>query len=213
MNVITSPDVLVAVMVYGLMAMTEPFVESWLHDIFETNPPFQWGWDQFFAPLLRAVMLVVFVYIAYPALFGLNVAPGIGELIRGDEAQINTVISVLFLAGFLASLIPGLGRNPQIVLPIQGSLAAGYVFYWLTSYLGVTTATFWPGLDVVLMMICLSFFAHRLARIGGKAFGDWLDRTLDTSGYDLVIVHTVELLAQIPVILLFGLGLGRQLAM
>ncbi len=199
-------------MVYGLLAATEPFIESWLHKLFEANPPFQWGWDQFFAPLLRAVMLVVFVYLAYPALFGLNVAPAIGELMRADEARINTVISVLFLTGFLASLIPGLGRAPEIVLPIQGSLAAGYLFYWLTNYLGVTTATLWPGIDIILMMICLSFFAHRLARIAGKSFGDWIDRTLETSGYDLVIVHAVELVAQIPVILLFGYGLGRQLA-
>lgn len=212
LNVITSAEILVAVMVYGLLAMIEPFIESWLHDVFKANLPFQWVWDQFFAPLLRAIMLVVFVSFAYPALFGLTVAPGLGELIAGEEASVSKVVSLLFLIGFVASLIPGLGRKPEIVLPVQGILAAGYVFYWLTSYLGVTTATLWPGVDIALTMICLSFFAHRLGRALGKLLGDRLDKALGRSGYDLVIVHAVELLAQIPVVLLFGLGLGRQLA-
>ena len=87
-NVITSADVIVAVMVFGLLALVEPFLEAWLHRVFAANPPFQWGWDQFFAPLLRAIMLVVFVYLAFPALFGLSAAPTIGELISSDEVHI-----------------------------------------------------------------------------------------------------------------------------
>jgi hypothetical protein len=199
-------------MVYALLAVTEPFLEAWLHDVFADNPAFQWGWDQFFAPLLRAAMLIVFVYLAYPASFGLTVAPTIAELIAGDDVQFSNIAGVVFLVGFLASLIPGLGRNPEFVLPIQGCLATGYVFYGLTGYLGVTTANLWPGIEILLTMIVVSFFAHRLGRVAAKAFGDWLDSALNTRGYDLVIVHAVELLAQIPVVLLFGYGLGRQLA-
>lgn len=199
-------------MVYGLVAAGEPFLESWLSRVFKDNPSFRWRWEQFFAPLMRAAMLVVFVYLAYPALFGLTVAPTIGELLADDEVQTNNVIGVLIVGGFLVSLIPGLGRNSEIVLPIQGAMATAYVFHWLTNYIGVTTATFWPGVDILLTMIGVSFFAHRLSRFAGTACGDWLDRTLATRGYDLVVVHTFELLAQIPVILLFGYGLGRQIA-
>lgn len=212
LNVIGSAEVLAAVLVYALLAITEPFLESWLHDRFKGNARFQWGWDQLFAPLIRAVMLVVFVYLAYPALFGLTVAPTIGELIAADDDQINNVVGALLLIGFLASLIHGLGRSPEFVLPIQGSLATACAFHWLTTYLGVTTATFWPGIDILLTMILVSFFAHRLGRIAGKTCGDWLDDALRTRGYNLVIVHAFELLAQIPVVLLFGHGLGRQLA-
>jgi len=211
-NAISSAEVLVAIMLYALLAVTEPFLEAWLHDVFAGNAAFQWGWDQFFAPLLRAAMLIVFVYLAYPALFGLTSAPPIAELIAGDDVRFSNIAGVIFLVGFLASLIPGLGRNPEIILPVQGCLATGYVFYGLTGYLGVTTANLWPGIDVLLTMIIVSLFAHRLGRVAGKAFGDWLDGSLGTRGYDLVIVYAVELLAQIPVILLFGYGLGRQLA-
>ncbi len=199
-------------MVFGLLALAEPFLESWLHRVFASNPPFQWGWDQFFAPLLRATMLVVFVYLAFPAIFGLSSAPTVSELIKEQQGHISSVLGVLFLAGLLASLVPGLSRKPEFVLPIQGALACGYLFFALTGYLGVTTATLWPGIDIVMTMVCVSYFADRLGRVVGKACGDRLDRLLNTTGYDLVILNAVELLAQIPVILLFGHGLGRQLA-
>jgi hypothetical protein len=34
----------------------------------------------------------------------------------------------------------------------------------------------------------------------------------NTRGYDVVVMHVVELLMQIVVVLVFGFGLGRQLA-
>ena len=97
-------------------------------------------------------------------------------------------------------------------MPVQGCLACGYVFQWLTAYLGVTTATLWPGLDVALIMLLMSYFGHRLGRHLGKTAGDWIDHRYHTRGYDTVVLHVVELLAQIPVVLLFGYGLGRQIA-
>lgn len=198
-------------MIFGLLALTEPVLESWLHRVFAHNRPFQWGWDQFFAPLLRALMLVVFVYLAFPAIFGLTSTPTIGELINGEAAHISNVLGLLFLIGFVASLVPGLGHKPEIVLPIQGCLACGYLFFSLTSYLGVTTATLWPGIDMFVTMLGVSYFASRLGRVVAKACGDRLDNLLNTRGYDLVIVNAIGLLAQVPVILLFGHGLGRQL--
>ena len=199
-------------MVFALLALAEPFLESWLHRVFASNPPFQWGWDQFFAPLLRATMLVVFVYLAFPAIFGLSTAPTIGQLTEGHEGHISGVIGVLLVVGFVASLVPGLGRKPEFVLPVQGVLACSFLFFTLSAYLGMTTATLWPGIDIFLTMVLVSYFAHRFGRIVGKAGADRLDSLLNTSGYDIVILNAIELLAQIPVILLFGHGLGRQLA-
>jgi len=210
--IIASPAVWVAVVVYCSLALIEPVVESRLHKAFADNAPMQWGWDRFFAPLVRALMLVTFVYLAYPGIFGLRVAPPIVELVSGGEARLNTLVGLLFFAGFIASLVPGLARHPEFVLPLQGSLAAGYFFFWLTTYLGVTTASLWPGIDVLLVMLCFSYAGHRIAGRLGKFLGDWIDDRKNTRGYDRVIVHMVELLAQVPVILLFGYGLGRQLA-
>jgi hypothetical protein len=212
LNVITSANVIVAIMIFGIFAIVEPFVESWLQRIFIANRPFQWGWAHFFAPLLWAIMLVVFVYLAFPAIFGLTTAPTIIELLSGDQVTVSNTLGVLFLFGIFASQVPGFGARPEFVLPIQGCLACGYLFFALTSYLGVTTATLWPGIDVFLAMICVSYFADRLGRTIGIAGGNRLDAMLNTDGYDVVILNAIRLLAQIPVILSFGYGLGRQLA-
>lgn len=211
-DVFASADVIVAVLVFSVLALGEPFVESSLHSVFAANPPFQWGWDQLSAPLLRAIMLVVFVYLAFPTLFGLNTAPSIGELISSQEMHVPNVLGILFLIGFLASLAPGLGGKPEFVLPVQGCLACGYLFFGLTGYLGVTTANLWPGIDILLTMVCVSYYAHRFGRFVGEVGGDQLDMMLNTRGYGVVVLHVIELLAQVPIILLFGHGLGRQLA-
>jgi hypothetical protein len=211
-NIFASAEVWIAIGVYALLALVEPFLESALHRSFADNPAMQWSWDQFFAPLLRAIILVVFVYLAYPGLFGLRVAPSIVELLTNSEARLNTVIGTLFFAGFVASLIPGFGKHPEFVLPLQGCLGAGYFFFWLTTYLGVTTASLWPGLDVFLVMVLVSYVGHRIGGHLGRLIGTWFDGKRDTLGYDRVAVHVVELLAQIPVVALFGYGLGRQLA-
>lgn len=211
-NIFASGGVWIAIAVYAALALTEPFIESRLHRSFSDNPAMQWSWDRFFSPLLRAITLVVFVYLAYPGLFGLRVAPSVVELLTGSEARLNTVIGNLFFAGFVASLLPGFSKHPEFVLPLQGCLAAGYFFFWLTTYLGITTASLWPGLDVLLAMLIVSYTGHRLGGHLGRAIGAWVDGRHETQGYDRVTAHVVELLAQIPVIVLFGYGLGRQIA-
>ena len=103
-------------------------------------------------------------------------------------------------------------KYPEFILPLQGCLAAGYFFFWLTTYLGITTASLWPGLDVLLAMLIVSYTGHRIGGHLGRLIGTWVDDRNATRGYDRVAVHVVELLAQIPVVILFGYGLGRQLA-
>jgi hypothetical protein len=211
-DVIADGGVILAVTVYGALALTEPFFEGWLHRKLAPNIAFQWGWDQFFAPLARSIMLIIFVFLAYPGLFGLRVAPSLGDLLEGDSARLSTLVSGLFFVGFVASLAPRINRNAALVLPIQGCLAGGYVFSRLTAYLGVTTASVWPGLDIFLTMLLVAYFGHKFARVFGTSVGARIDIHQNTRGYDVVVMHVVELLMQIVVVLVFGFGLGRQLA-
>lgn len=211
-NIFAAGEVWIAISVYAALALAEPFLEAGLHRAFADNPALQWSWDRFFSPLLRALALVVFVYLAYPGLFGLRVAPAVVDLLTNSDAQLNAVIGNLFFIGFLASLIPGFSKYPEFILPLQGCLAAGYFFFWLTAYLGITTASLWPGLDVALAMLIVSYTGHRIGGHLGRMIGTWVDGRNATRGYDRVAVHVVELLAQIPVVVLFGYGLGRQLA-
>ena len=47
--------------------------------------------------------------------------------------------------------------------PIQACLIVGYTFLTLTTYLGVTIASMWPGLDIFLLIIAVAYTAQQLA--------------------------------------------------
>ena len=206
-------NIVLAILVFSVVAIAEPFIEKWLHDLLEDNPPFCIAWDLFFAPFLRAVAVVLFIYLAYPALFALNTAPGISELMHYEDAKTGNLLGVMFLIGLLLPLIPALNRHPEFVLPIQGAIATAYVFTWLAHYLHITTASVWPGIEILLIMVLLSYLGHRIAGWCGQHLGHQLDQRFSTHGLDNVTRYIIELLVQIPVILTYGYGLGYQLSM
>ena len=210
-NVVTSTNVIVAIIIFVLLAILEPTLESWLHRLLATNQLLQWCWDQLVAPLLRAGILIMLVYLAYPEIFNLGVAPTIGELIAEQQEHTSSLLSMLCLTGFLTTFIPKLGLKSEIILTIQACLLCGLLFSALTNYLGVTTTTLWPGIDIFLLIVCVAYFGHRLSQIIAKTHGNRLDSLLRTQGSGLVIASAIKLLTQVPIILLFGQGLGRQL--
>ena len=205
-------DLAFATCVYIAMAMTEPLADTYFSRALRGNPPARLAWAEFGAPLLRAAAVVVFVLLAYPGLFGVRSAPGIGTLLGSEEARISTMLGTLFFVGFIASIMPGPNRNLHLVLPIQGCIATAFVFFSFCTYLGVTTATLWPGIDVALTMLVLSYCGHRAGRILGIRSGDLVNRRFDVEDGHVVVQHMADSLAQVPVVLLFGLGLGRQIA-
>jgi len=212
-DVLLNFDILFSIILFAVLALAEPFLEKWLHDLLESNPPLCLSWDYFFAPLLRATAIVLFVYVAYPALFGINVAPTIQELAASANGKPSNLLGVMFLVGLLLPLIPALNRHPEFVLPIQGALATAYIFAWLTNHLHITAASIWPGGDIFLLMVLSSYLGHRIARRFGEYIGQKLDTAFNTVGLKAVGQHIIELLVQIPVILTYGYGLGMQLAM
>lgn len=206
-------NVIIAVLVFATIALTEPFLEKWLHDLLQSNPQFCFGWDHFFSPLLRSTAIVLFVYIAYPGIFGITDAPTLGTLSADANSPTSSLIGLMFLLGLLLPLIPFLNQHPEFVLPIQGCLAVAYVFSWLTNYLHITTAYIFPDLDILICMLLISYLGHRLAQRLARTVGNALDDKFSTRGLDVVTSHIVELLVQIPVILTYGYGIGRQLSM
>lgn len=211
-DIFTSANVILAIAVYGVLAAIEPFLAAWLQRVFAHDPPFDWTWDYFVSPLFRAALVLGFVCLAYPGLFGLREAPSVLALMANHEAQPSTLLGIIFIIALLAPLVPVFNRHAEFVLPLQGIFASAFLFKWLAGYLNVTVASVWPGLDIILVLLGTSYLAHRAARDLGLSIGGALDRRFATSGYDLVVMHVVTMLAQIPVIVIYGCGLGRQIA-
>lgn len=204
--------VLMAMGAYALLAATEPFLEQWIERACGDNPPALWFLEHLGLPFLRAACVIVFVYLAYPALFGLREAPALGALLAAHAGATSTLLGLAFLVALFAPVLPLLCRHPEFVLPIQGMLATALLFDWLTEWLHMTAVPPWPGTDVMLLAGGLAWAMHRLARHLGRVIGDTADAASGRSGYDVLAVHVVTMIAQLPVILVYGTGLAARIA-
>lgn len=201
-----------AMAAYAVLAALEPFLERWLARVFDANPPALWFVEHLGIPLLRAACVVVFIYLAYPGLFGLREAPPLQTLLAGHRGATSTLLGIAFLVALAAPLLPLLYRHPEFVLPLQGMLATALLFDWLTDYLHMSAIKPWPGGDVMLVVCLSAWLMHRLARRLGHRLGSSADLLAGTDGYDRVALHVITMLAQLPVILVFSTGLAVQIA-
>jgi len=162
---------------------------------------------------VRVAVLIVFVHLSYPGLFGLLVAPSLAELISSPEVQFASTNTVFFLIALIFTVAYGNASNMASVLCVQGYLAVSFYFAAVIEYLGVTTATLWPGLDVVLFAFLLTYGVHRFVLPGARRAEAWLVENYVADARDLAVIPAIALIAQIPVILLLGWGLGRHVAL
>ncbi len=213
LDVLASPPILVAIGCYAAGSALEPFIERWLERAVHYNPPLLWCWEHLGVPLLRAALLLGFVFLAYPTLFGLREAPGLQTLLADRDAAPSTVLGTLYLVALLAPVLPVFRRHPELVLPAQGVLAVAFLFHWLADYLHVTVASAWPGSAMAIAIVAAAWLMHRLSLRLGERLGRELDRTCGTDGYDALGAHMVTLLAQLPVVLVYSSALGAQLAL
>ncbi len=207
-SVLTRPDVVFAIAVYASLALLEPFIEVWTRHIFADNSPFEWSWEHLITPLMRAGLVLLFIYLAYPALFGLQDAPSFAQLTMEDDARTSKLLGILYLVTLVAPMLPLFSRHPEFVLPLQGCLAAAFVFHWLCNYLHITSTTLLPSLPILGAMLVSSYVAHRIGRGLSHVFvgvNDYTDR-------HYLIEHVITLLAQIPVVVIYTSDLGRQIA-
>ena len=121
-----------------------------------------WVAEHIYLPLARVFSLLLFIALAYPALFGLREAPSLIELLNGGEQRVSHLINLGFLLSLLLPLLPLLGRLPSLVLPIQSLLAAAMLFHWLAVARGVEV-NLWPGGITATAIVVWLVLAQRLA--------------------------------------------------
>ncbi len=209
-QILFSSDLVCAYLVYlGSILIFIPLFE-WIHrklDYFVL----QWAWDHIGMPQLRAVLMVIFIFIAYPLIFGLSDAPPLSTLLAVDDMRIHYMINTVFVLTLLFPLIPVIGNWDEFILPAQGIAASLLLFSWLSEAREISDVSYWPGFNTLACMLVIAIGTHWLAVSVSSHLGHLLDKkfhVLDSGG---IISRGIILFMQSPSILIFSLALGRQL--
>ncbi|MEJ2760101.1 MAG: hypothetical protein P8126_00795 [Gammaproteobacteria bacterium] len=210
-QIVLSADVIMAAVVYAAAAIAGTWIFDRVHHAL-VQPVLLWGWEHIAMPLLRAALMLIFILLAYPALFGLTEAPTLGDLLSREELRVNTLLNVLFVVTLLFPLIPVLGERDELVLPAQGIAASLLLFSWLVAALGAGPVHYWPGSMTVALILLLAVITHWLAVSLAVLAGERLDRALNVENAGELLARALVLFMQYPVIVVFCHGLGEQLA-
>ncbi|MDX1518817.1 MAG: hypothetical protein R3318_01760 [Gammaproteobacteria bacterium] len=168
--------------------------------------------DLVFEPLYRAFVMVCFIFLSYPVLFGITDTVGIFTLLAAGEQRTSHLVNLVFITSLLLPLIPGPGKLIELVLPVQAILCCMMVFSWLAQHNGLQEYSYWPGIPVILLIVLLALITHWLSVTLARHAGTWLDEAWNVTGFEELLGESIILFMQAPAILVYSLTLGRQLA-
>jgi hypothetical protein len=120
---IFSQQFLIAFIIYAvLIAILFP-LSARIHDRLE-NTILQWKWNHIAMPLFQAALLMIFILLTYPLIFGVEQAPSITSLLSQDDLRINYLVNLLFIISLIFPFIPVIGNLQELILPMQGIAAS-----------------------------------------------------------------------------------------
>ncbi|NKB38159.1 MAG: hypothetical protein GKR93_13520 [Gammaproteobacteria bacterium] len=210
-QIMLSADFLTALFVYALLILlTLPCFHK-IHRVLG-NSVLEWGWEHIAAPLLRTLLMIVFISLSYPAIFGLSEAPAFSELLLDSDNRFTLLLNFLFLITLLFTLLPVIGERNELVLPIQAIVACSLLFSWLARAKGLTEIKYWPGMATIICISVLALVSYCLSIRLSYKFGEIVDRRFNVSDSAALTSQAFVLFAQSPAILLYSAALGRQLA-
>lgn len=200
-----------AALVYAVAAIAGIALFDRIHTRLE-HSVLLWQWEHIGMPLLRAALLLVFILMAYPVLFGISEAPSLGELVNRHDMRLGILFNLIFIVTLLVPLLPVIGDWNELVLPLQGVAASLLLFSWLADASGLESPGYWPGWGTVLLMSGLAIITHWLAMALSATLGEWLDRRFNVIHAGELLSRSLVLMLQYPVIVVFCHGLGKQIA-
>lgn len=207
-----SGDILCALAVLLAGGLVELPLEYWVKRRVAGAAVLAWWWDALGAPMLRAVIVIAAVLLAYPALFGLRSAPPLGSLLVHEDVALDGLVNLVFVASLVLPLLPPFRHRVGLVVLAQGTLATAVVFGWYTHWLGAHSVGVWPGFAPAVVVGGLGVACSQLGEIVGHTLGRHLDQRWDTEGLALLVPHAAGMVAPIPAILVYGYALGERLA-
>ena len=208
-DVIFSANIITAVVIYclGIVFLLPLF--DWLHRKLE-HQALQWPWDHIGMPLVRTLLILLFITLAYPELFAVRDAPSINELLAMDDERGMRVVNIIFLLTLLIPLLPVIGSMESLVLPLQGMTASAVLFSWLAEMKNAADVSYFPELMTIIFILVMAMLTHWFALHAASSIGEEIDEKYRVENSASFISKAMILIMQSPVILLYGISLGKQ---
>ena len=210
LQIIFSTDFLLALGIYSFMVI---LTLRYLGNVHENlaHSVLQWPWVNIGLPLLRSALMLIFILIAYPTLFGIADAPPLAALFDANTTRVNYLVNILFLTTLLFPLIPVIGKWEELILPVQAIAASSMLFSWTAAEAGISVVQYWPGFLTILYILVWAFITHWLTRAGSHYLGEAIDSKYNVEYSGELLSRSILLILQSPAIVIFSAALGRQL--
>lgn len=161
-------------------------------------------------PLARTATLLLFLFAAYPALFGLSWAPALSSLLQDGDGRIRYLLNATFVITLLLPLLPMAIARLELILPLQGITASALLFHWLAVAMGRTEVDYWPGNLAAIAIVVVGVIIGPFATLIGRLLGDSIDRVFERYDSEQLVREGVILLLQIPLLLIYTLSIGER---
>lgn len=199
-----------AISLYLGWAMWFEYLGARLHHRFQ-GPLEGWAIDGVFLALARTTAILMFVAIAYPAIFHLADGPSLNQLLNGGSMRVNHLLNITLLLTLLLPLIPAFSQRPDVILPLQFVFILALLFDWLGHHFELSTWSLWPELSTAFSMFAWVAAAPFLAGLFARLAANVTDQLWQPSDIEQFYYEFVLLVLQLPAVLLYTRDLSRQL--
>lgn len=209
-DVLFSPSFFFALLVYMAASVSIGIIHYRFSASLQ-DATYIWLWEHFYLPLLRAGVIILFLFVGYPVIFGVADAPTVEQIMDTESGRLGRILGVVFFLSLAAPLAP-VRLSPALLLPAQGIAASAMLLSWLASTVGIHDLSLWPGWGTGMTIVLFAIASHWLAGHLGylvSLLGRYL---LEREGLEELLEDTVLLLFQVPGIVLYSTTVGRQLA-
>ncbi|MCK5647707.1 MAG: hypothetical protein KAI22_02400 [Gammaproteobacteria bacterium] len=218
LDVLLHPTIVMATILYIIMAISfEIFYQNFLHKISAVSGSF-WIAKHIGTPFFHILLLIAFIYMSYPVLYGLEshsmngerILPSLTQVLNSKSGQTMKMINILFIISVLLPLIPVVNRFLALILPLQAMAGSAVLYGWLSQITGIEYSIF-PGFKVMAMIVFFSFIAELLAKSIAAFLGVKLNTKYHTHDMGKVVHKSCLLIFQVPILLIYTLNITHPL--
>jgi len=219
-DVLFHPTLIMATLLYTILTISfEILYQHFLHRI-QPVAVSHWIAKHVGSPFIHVLLLVAFIYMSYPVLYGYGlenlpehqnisgeaILPTLTELLNFQSGQTMKMINTLFIISILLPLIPVINRFIALILPLQAIAGSAVLYSWLGNYTGIDYSLN-PGMQALALIVLFSFIAELIARALSKLMGQTLNNQYHTHDMEKVIHKSTLLILQVPILLIYTLNI------